>query len=328
MDFTCYWSSLDLYEGCPQGFLWNKGWGLIDVGGGPGKKKPKPLQKSEHHAVMGTVIQAVIERFYNDELWRSVPPLELMDRLMDMADEAFKLELARRFIDWRLADTREEMEQVIKDGIRGYMKTMKAHRLLGPYAQAEVDLVGYVDAKTPIGGRADLIIRREAEPNLGVTILDGKNGKRYKDGKGGWMTFTDPDQLRWYALCFWLVHKKFPDRLGFVYYRYPYGQTVINPQGFPTDKTEEGVVWVPFTQDDIDGLAQRAVDARKGMDTEMFPAKPDPKQCRFCDYESVCPERQAQKEGNRRTPSALRNPTASEMVQRSGDTGVDLDFLT
>lgn len=303
--FTLYWSNLIKYEDCPQNFLWSKGWGTIDVGGGPGYKKPIPFKKSEHHAAMGTAIQAVIERFYNDELWRLLSKNQLRDRLFDMCEKNFKLELTKRHIDWSQSPSREEMQQTITDGVMGYMRTLKHQRLLGPYSKAELDMVAYVNNYTPIGGKADLIIRRD---DTGLTIIDGKNSKRYKDGKGGLKTYTDPDQLRWYALCFYLCYRKMPDRLGFVYYRYPYGATVLDVNGDPTmdeegnELKEEGVEWVEFTKEDLKGLGQRAVDVRKAMDREKFEAKPYWKTCRFCDYETVCQERQAQKERNRRKP--------------------------
>jgi len=305
IDFTLYWSNLVRYEDCPQCFLWNRGWGAIDLGGGPGRKKPKPEEKSRHHAVMGIVIQAVIERFYNDELWRLLTPVQLRQRLSEMAKSELKLELARGYIDWRVSPTREELEELIHKGIMGYMKTLKHHRFLGPYAKAEVDLVGYANKYTPIGGRADVIIRRK---DTGITILDGKNSKRYKSRVASepWMTYTDPDQLRWYALCFYLAYRAFPDRLGFTYFRYPYGQPMVDLQGDPilddagVQKVEEGVVWVTFTKEDLKGLRQRAIDARKGMDKERFEANPSPQNCKFCDYISVCPERQAQIASNRR----------------------------
>jgi len=305
---TLYWSNLTRYEDCPQGFLWNRGWPTIDLGAGLGRKKPKPYKKSEHHAVMGIVIQAIIERFYNDELWKLLTPVQLKERLLEMADENYRLEIARHHIDWSKAPTHEEMKEVIRNGVMGYMRTLKAHRFLGPYAKAEQDLVGYVNKYTPIGGRADMLIRRE---DTGVTILDGKNSRRYKDRKGGWMTYTDPDQLRWYALCFYLSTKRMPDRIGFVYYRYPYGDTYLDPDGKPvlnedgTEKKEEGVVWVPFTRDDLKGLGQRANDVLRDMKKEKFHATPSPKTCRFCDYESICPERQAQKQANRRKPKGI-----------------------
>ena len=312
---TLYYSPFDKFENCPQNFLWSRGWGTIDLGAGPGKRKPVPEKKSEHHALMGTAVQSVVEKFYNDQLWRLLSPTQLRDRLMELADQSFKLELARSYIDWRKAPPREEMEKLIKDAIRGYMRTLKHHHFLGTYARAEVDLVGYVNKYTPVGGRADLIIRRE---DTGVSILDGKNSKRYKDGHGGSMTYTNPDQLRWYALCYYLAYKKMPDRLGFVYYRYPYGNPMCDVDGFPvldemgTQKIEDGVEWVPFTMDDIKGLGQRAVDATQSMFKEHFEATPTPKTCKFCDYESVCPERQAQIASNRRTPSKKNEVLAAD----------------
>lgn len=281
--FTLYWSHLEKYEACPQQFLWSRGWGTIDLGGGPGRRKPLVEQKSRHHAVMGIVIQAVVERFYNDELWRQ--PAGLLGRLEDLTRSTFEHEIARNYIDYRAAPAQVEMLNVCLDGVRGFMQTLKHQRLLGPYAKSEVDLLAYVDKYTPIGGKADLIIRRE---DTGLSILDGKNSQ--SKGK-----YTNPDQLRWYGLVWYLAYRQLPDRLGFLYWRYPAG---FLAEG--SHVPEEGVDWVPFTKDDMKGLAARAVEARKGMEKERFDPCPVPSHCKFCDYEDVCAPRQTQKEGNRR----------------------------
>lgn len=314
--FTLYWSSLALYEDCPQKFLWSKGWRTIDIGHGLGRKKPLPVKKSEHHAILGIAIQYAIERFYNDELWRTLDPETLKRRLLELADETFRVELARKYVDWYAAGSRDDLEKLIHDAVMGYMRTLKHHRLLGPYAKAEVELLGYANKYTPVGGRADMIIRRE---DTGITILDGKNSKRYKDPKTGkyTLTYTDPDQLRWYALLFYLTYQKMVDRLGFVYYRYPYGTRILDDKGEDTGEIESGVDWVPYTKEDLKGLAARAIDAVKKMDKERFDANPSPQGCKFCDYESVCPQRQTQKEANRRTP---RVQTALEMKAENGIT--------
>lgn len=304
-NFTLYWSSMAKMEDCPQGFLWGRGWGTIDVGGGPGRRKPVIKKRSEHHAVMGIAIQYVIERFYNDELWKFLRGRQLQKRLLELTEKETNRLLAKKYIDWTESPPKDDLRQIIRDGVLGYLHTLKKHRLLGEYAQAEVDLVGYVDKWNPIGGRADMIIRR---PDTGVTILDGKNSKRYKDKKtGGWMTFTDPDQLRWYALCYYIIYKKLPDRLGFVYFRYPAGSPVIDPSGKDTGELEEGIDWVDCTMEDVKGLAQRALDARKQMNFEKFPANPSYQTCKFCDYETVCPERQAtkRKRGHRKQVDVL-----------------------
>jgi len=133
-DFTLYWSSLDKYEKCPQSFLWGRGWGAIDVGGGPGRKKPLPVKKSRHHAVMGIVLASVVEDLYNHELWKE--PETLKQRLTELTEEKFKLECARNFVDWRIAPSKAEMLTVCVDGILGYIRTLKANRFLGPYARS------------------------------------------------------------------------------------------------------------------------------------------------------------------------------------------------
>jgi len=314
--FTLYWTSLDMYEKCPQSFLWNKGWGTLDVGGGPGKKKPEPIRDSRHHAVMGIVIQGVLEKLYNDELWKE--PHGLADRLLAMVDKEWAYQTAKKWnwIDYRVAGTKESLRQVCREGVLGYLRTMQAHRLLGEWSKAELDLIGWVDKYNPVGGRPDVVVRRK---DTGITILDGKNA--LSKGK-----YTDPDQLRWYALLFWLSYRQLPDRLAFIYYRYPFGNPVLDSKGNPVldeagvPQTETGIDWVPFTQDDLRGLAQRAVVARRGMDKEKFEATPSPTTCKFCDYETVCPARQAQKEANRK-----RNPKSVDAI--SGSTGfTDFDM--
>jgi hypothetical protein len=97
-----------------------------------------------------------------------------------------------------------------------------------------------------------------------------------------------------------------------VYFRYPYGSQVVDPEGNPVPEVdddgletggfemEQGVDWVTFTMDDLKGIARRAKDALQGMNREHFPANPVPAMCKFCDYEMLCPERQAQKQANRR----------------------------
>lgn len=315
--FTLYWSNLELYENCPQAFLWKRGWGDIDVGGGPGRPKPEPTRSSRHHAVMGLVIGAILERMYNDELYRE--PERLQERLVGMVEKEWDRTVAqpRNWVDYRVSGTRAELIKVCKDGIRGFIKTMKHHRLLGEYARAEVELLGFVKpaggpaaAAIPVGGRADFIIRRT---DTGVRILDGKNA--LSKGK-----YTNPDQLRWYAMLFYLAYRELPTQLGFVYFRYPYGmpilddkgEQILNDNGEPA--FEQGIDWVPFTMEDLRGLAQRSLDARRGMEREKFEATPKPSYCKFCDYETVCPARIAQKEGNRR-----KKPNTVEAVTGSGD---------
>jgi hypothetical protein len=284
---TLYWSTLKMWEECPQKFVWSKGWDRYDFGYGPGERKPKPEQRSRHHAVFGIVIQQAIEDMYNLELYRD--PKTLTSRMLEIGQKEFdrQIDKPKNKISYSEARmTRAEMWELCADGITGFVQTMKAHRFLGPYAKAEVDLVGWIDKWNPIGGRADTIIKRS---DSGVTIIDGKN-TMYK------MKYTDPDQLRWYALLYKLLYKELPDRLAYVWYRFPTGLVTTDKDG--TETIETGVEWVEFDEGDLQGLAQRALDAKEGMEAEQFDPTPSPKVCNFCDFLSVCDARQKQKAAN------------------------------
>ena len=209
--------------------------------------------------------------------------------------------------------TREEMFRIVNDGVKGFLRTFKAHKLIGPYAQSEVNYLGTLKTRNkagnpysiPVGGRMDFLIRRDSEPNKGIIILDGKNGREYWDRtKKVPITYTNPDQLRWYALCFYLFHKVMPDKLGFIYFRYPEGydwaEEIERYKAEAGDMTvtedtrkskrialahyegrdpAPGVIWVPFTKEDLKGLAHRAKEARTSMDKELFEARPSPDNC-------------------------------------------------
>ena len=280
-----YWSTLNMYEECPQRVLWSKGYPGIDLGGGEGKRKPGRKKKSEHHALMGIVIADVMEDLYNNEMWRY--PKTLREDLANLVDAHFDSKVDRKHIDWHKpwVPSAEELRQTCLDGVLNYIDTMKHNRILGPYARAEVDLKTWLDKYNPVGGRADLIVRRN---DSGVTIYDGKNSKSVG-------VYTDPDQLRWYGMCFYLVYRQMPDRLAFIYYRYPVGNP---PEGHDGDWN--GIVEVPFTKDDFKGLAERAREAGKGMFKGKWEANPSADNCKFCEYEHLCEERQAQIASRRR----------------------------
>ncbi len=286
-DSTLYWSHLVAYELCPQKFLWMKGWDGIDLGHGPGNRMPNPSKDSKHHAVMGIAIQYAVEKMYNDELYRD--PKNLLRVMLGAGEKEFIRQEAKPWnrIDYGKARmTREDMLDVVRDGITGYLSTMKAHKFLGPYAKAEVNIVGWIDKWNAIGGRVDTIVRRD---DTGVTIIDGKNTKHK-------MKYTDPDQVRFYALLFFLAYNQMPDRLAYVWYRFPHGMKTNGEDG--SEVIETGVEWVEFDEGDLKGIAQRALDAKKAMWKGKFDPTPSPKTCRFCDFESICKARQEQRRAN------------------------------
>lgn len=271
--FTLYWSNVELYEKCPLAFLWSRGWATIDLGSGLGRKKKPPVKDSKHHAMMGLAIGKTVEDFYNQKMY--LDPKNLRLRMEDIAEQELQRRLFTEYVDWFRAPKRDVMIKTVRDGAGNFLTTVKRNQLLGPSARAEVSYLGKLDDNTPIGGIADIEFRRV---DTGVTLLDGKNS-----GTKG--KYTSPDQLRWYALCYKLVYGVYPDRLGFVYFRYPANEAT----------GESGVDWIDVVPADIEGLASRAVDIFAAMRAEKFEATPSTEACKYCVYESVCPARQEMK---------------------------------
>ena len=306
MDRALYWTHFERYSKCPQMFLWYHGWRGVDVGGGFGKKKPLPTRRSEHDLLMGTVTQASLERFYNDELWKN--PKGYLDHMERLTETIFDQELNRRYIDWELSPTKEEMLKVCMDGVLGYLKTtMKRHKLLGPYARSEVEMLGWIKGRALVACRIDFIIRDRQEV---VSILEGKNSK-YK-GK-----YIDRDQIRWAALCYWLSWRRLPDRLGYDYWRFPTGYMADG-----LSEPEDGIEWVPFTTDDIKAVSARALRTWYAMNDKNFQATPKPQHCRFCDYVTLCSERADQRSLN---AAQRRSGDDDLVITPGGFVELDLD---
>lgn len=297
-----YWSSLNLFESCPCRFSWKYGVDGVDFGGGVGKQKPINIKRSEHDAIMGEAIQKSVEIFYNTGLWKEILNTDdqvnrmkrLKNSVTDLARSEFKklIYSENSFVRWNEAPPIPVMEEVCVNGVVGYIKTIIKNHLVGTKNEAEkvikVDNVN--NSGVDIGAKIDVLITN-SNPNSinsGVSIIDGKNTKYYG--------YPDPGQLMMYALCVFLETGRIPDRVGFVYYRFPFGTEM------PDGVISTGVQWVKFDNSEIYSMIKR-VEEYKSRFLEFdklknFPASPSPKKCMFCEWEDVCESRKTQKDAN------------------------------
>jgi len=142
---------------------------------------------------------------------------------------------------------------------------IRRHRLVTPGSVAELDLTQEYsrdDVVLKLGGRADFVHRSGSS----VTLQDGK-GSKYRD------SYVDSMQLVWYATLHYLKYRVAPDRIGFIYWR------------FPADPLQ----WVDYGERDMREVLDRAFDTEKKVRLAMFDASPSVN-CRRCDYLSVCDE--------------------------------------
>lgn len=313
-----YWSSLKMMRECPQKYLWHKGHPDHDLGQGYGRKKPKPEdqeKKSEHNKLMGSVLSKVVEDVYNKELWRESG---LTIEVEKIAREEFERLEKRHYCLWTYM-TRDDALEVCIKGARNFLRIMVENKLFGRWNKSEFAMTPILNKYVSAAGIADLVINfneKSEPPN--VFIYDGKNAMT--PGK-----YEDEDQLRWYAMCFRVEYSVMPKGLGFFYFRYPAHEPPKNNAWGGSDEDWTGLVEVECTEQDVKRLAKEAISVSKQIKKGVFPAKPKPKHCGFCDYEPVCPQRQAQREENAKK-RGLRTPKKEVVIDDSEPAIMKLDF--
>jgi hypothetical protein len=287
-----YWSHIKMMRECPQKFLWTKGHPQHDLGNGHGNPKslpPEEDRKSEHHLLMGSVLASVSEDFYKHELWRKGFDKPLALELEEKVRKEFVFQEQKRYCLWNYM-TREDCIELCVSGIQNFLQIVHENKFLGRSNHPEYRMTPSVNKYFNACGIADLVYRDRQDK---IHILDGKNATT--PGK-----YEDPDQLRWYALCFRLQHNQLPESVGFYYFRYP-SDNPPSELKFVDEKYREnwtGYVEVPIEATDIKRLANEAIQTSKAINRGVFEPNPIPKHCSMCNFESVCEERQAQKSRN------------------------------
>lgn len=260
--FKLSYSSFARYEECPQKYLYSKGWEGFDLGAGDGNPKPITEKRTEVDAFLGTVIQNVMELFYNDELWRK----ESLGHLLENETrKSFKKSQQRFYIEWDRVD-KEQLEQDCINAVLNAIVTIKKNKLLGSYAKSEVALE-LKEEGFHIHGIVDFIIDTKEH---GLIILDGKNSKR--KGK-----YTSVDQLYWYAILVHRATSRLPDKISFLYWRFPY-----------KEGEDTGVSWIPFSMEKMKEVEERAKKVYSSIMAMQFQATPSDKACFFCPYKKDC----------------------------------------
>jgi hypothetical protein len=265
-------------------------------------KTPKTGPDDRLGSIYGSVVGKLFEYFYTDKVWKkSEPQAYLMSRVEETVDKTIR----RETTDWRdrkggvllwkgdgegqnpkgMYANREELIRDVRDAVARGFRIIRHHRLLGPRTDAEYKL-DYTYEGDTYGGRADFIIQR-TKPFNDLLIVDGK-GSQHRG------RYVDPQQLKWYAMLYWLhsaVQGKpqLPDKLAFLYWRSP---------------PDECMDWISISESDVMELfevVKAAVDEIKRLEKMLLPNAPiegargvfkpkaNEKNCRFCPYASVCP---------------------------------------
>ncbi len=216
------------------------------------------------NSIFGSVMGKLFEWFYERKAWSSSRPSVLV---MSWVDSAIAQVYAKEEFD-PLSDRsfdltlRNDLETYVPGGV----ETIRRHRLVTPGSVAELDLTQEYrrgDVTMKLGGRADFLHRG---PGPSVTLQDGK-GSKYRE------QYVDTSQLVWYATLHYLKYGVAPDRVGFIYWR------------FPADPLQ----WVDYGEPDMRTVLDRAFETEEKVRLQMFDPSPSVN-CRRCDYVSGCAE--------------------------------------
>lgn len=242
-------------------------------------------------SVFGIVIGRLFEQFYNEELWRQPQPQGTLVSRIDSTIQAVLLEqtTAQRWssagvLRWKgtgegfnpkgLYTNEGELANHVREVLAYGFQTIREHRLLGPYAKAEIKLdhvFDYQGHSCKLAGRADFIIQR-MRPHSDLVIVDGKGSR--------WGSLnTDLNQLWWYAMLYRARHAKLPDKVGFLYWVFSRISWFI-PEEAVIDQLQSSVL------EDVFAVWK---DTPRGV--AGFSATPSKENCKFCSYatEQLCP---------------------------------------
>lgn len=247
------YSKLSLYRKCPQSFKWT----YLD------SRIPK-TPPNYYYAFQGKVIQKLFELWYNEEWYRKGK--ECREYTYNRAAGIFEDVLKETYINWQdkiVKKNKKELYEEFLNLIPKAIDTIKANKLMGKVAKSEYKIKANLDNYTVLTSRLDFIIWNDT----GVQILDGKatsNKAEY---------LKDPTQLYFYALIYQLKYGKYPEKIGYWFWR-----------------TGE-IIYCDFDDEKIDTLKKEIQETLYKIYKEQFQANPSYKNCMFCNYKDECLDR-------------------------------------
>ncbi len=247
--FYLSYSGLSTYRLCPRKYKFQ----YVDR---------RRMDVDPKNSLFGIVMGKLFEWFYQRRAWASVNPTSA---LLSWADAA----VAEAYAEKKFCREDDEYFHVsLRNDVETYVPTtvdvIRRHKLVTPGSVAEFDLTQEYtrkDVTIKLGGRCDFLHRDHT-----VTIQDGK-GSKYRDA------YADSTQLIWYATLHYLKYGVAPDRVGFIFWRFP----------------AEPLQWVDYTERDMRDVLDLSFTTEEKVRLKVFDPSPTAA-CRRCDYSSLCPE--------------------------------------
>ena len=263
------YSRLDIYLKCPQQYKWK----FVDF---RTPKKPPNM----YYALPGIVIQKLFEHFYNDAWYLKRGGCR--EFMYNRAAEIYEKTLKWCSVDWNSAiakKTKSDVFDEFLDMIGPNLDLIKEKKLLSNFAKSEYTIQTFFGSNkyVRLKSKIDFLIKNED----GMQILDGKatsNKKNY---------LNNPKQLYFYAMMFYFKYGRYPDKLGYWWWR------------------DASITYVDFNEENISLLKEEIDEVLYKIYKKKFEATPEYASCLFCPYNSECLEKikhNAEKQASKSTP--------------------------
>jgi len=225
-------------------------------------KMTPTVPQNEYFTLYGSLIQKFFENYCN--IWGyktpNIPPdvvpqwmRQLFDALMLTAEVNWSGPGASDGPDEIVAKASEDANKILAGQSLNYFLNTKS----------EIGVSIKLSSGHSMTGRMDFV---HEDPGKSILLFDGKGTS--KKGKN-----IDIDQLYWYALLYRFHYGKYPNELGFFYYKLNEFEPVM------------------FNLDILNEFRARVSLMLKSLnENRSFEATPSAKACRYCPYLNSCPE--------------------------------------
>lgn len=253
-------STYRMYLDCPRKYRWTM------------DRVDPPVEPSKYFALYGLLTERFFEHLSNNHYKKN--PNLTPGQIRSLMATQWKFLLEDNYVRWDdpwCTETSSDIFNASYNDVLKCMDTLDFYKNTKAEVTYEHRLKKSGDLLT---GRMDFVYINDDKK---VEILDGK-GTTKKE------TNVDNDQLYFYALLFLLKHRRLPDKLGFIYYRY------------------QEIQYIDFDMDTIMSFKNRLALVKNAIskDTTWEPRVKITKQCKWCAYKEMCDAYKDKKEENRK----------------------------
>jgi hypothetical protein len=249
-------------------------------------KKPISIKISEYFTLYGTIVQRFFQYYVNKYVKEGVSLSEA--QIKKILRQDWEIMLQDKFVVWTDPWCKETANDIFESAYNDILLNIKKFDFF-KFSRSEVTYTVILKkSQDELNGRMDFLVKYPDK----VEILDGKGTAKVE-------TNVDFEQLYFYALMYYLRHKKLPDKLGFWFFKL------------------QQINYIDFTMEDILKFKDKLALVKKSIkeDITWAPKVKLSKHCLWCAYKFDCDAYLKKKEDRRKTGKGVTAPMIGKVVE-------------